>query len=250
MALKVKSILISQPEPIGQRSPYYDLWDKYKVKIDFRPFIHVDPVSAKEFRRSKVRLDNYNAIIFNSRTAIQHFFRLTEELRYEVPDSKKYFCANEAIAVFLQKFVTYRKRKVFFPIPGEKTFNEILLKYKNDKFLFPKSNVSKDELPSFLKKNKFKFAEATMFKTVCSDLSDLADVNYDIIAFFSPSGIKSLFQNFPDFEQKNTRIAGFGPTTCQAIKEAGLDVNIKAPSQEAPSMLMALENYIKNEKKE
>ncbi len=243
--LKVKSILISQPEPADGRSPYYDLRDKYKVTIHFRPFTRVDGVSAKDFRKDKVNILDYSAIILTSRNAIEHLFRMCTEMRIELPADMKYFCASEAIALYLQKFITYRKRKVFYPKVREQEFFDILMKHKAENYLFPRSDISHNELLEFLKENKLKGNEAILYKTVSNDLTDLADVNYDIIAFFNPSAIVSLFENFPDFKQNNTRIAAFGANTCQAVTEAGLTVDIEAPTPQAPSMKMALEEYIK-----
>lgn len=245
MEHKVKSILISQPEPIDGRSPYFDLKDKFKVNVNFRQFIQVDAVGAKEFRKDKTNILDYTAIILTSRTSIEHLFRIANEMRLELPADMKYFCVSEAVALYLQKFITYRKRKVFYPKTKESDIFDIFLKHKNEKYLFPCSNVCQNEILDFLKEHKIKFTEAVLYKTVSSDLSDLSNVNYDIIAFFSPSGIKSLFENFPEFKQNNTRIAAFGNTTCQAVKEAGLRLDIEAPTPQAPSMKMALEEYIK-----
>lgn len=243
--MKANSILISQPEPNNARSPYYDLADKYGVKIAFRPFIQVETVPAKEVRRQKVHIPDYSAIIITSRTAIENLFRVAEEMRIEVSQDMKYFCVSEAIALYLQKFITYRKRKVFFPKTKDKSFNDLLQKHKDEKYLFLRSSVSNSDIPEFLQSHGISYKEGILYRTVCSDLSDLADVNFDIIAFFSPSGIKSLFENFPDFEQNNTRIAAFGSSTKEAVEKANLQLNIEAPSPQAPSMKMALELYLK-----
>lgn len=243
--MKVKNILISQPEPKNARSPYYDLTDKFGVDVAFRPFIQVESVPAKEVRRQKVHIPDYSAMIITSRTAIENLFRVAEEMRVEIAQDMKYFCVSEAIALYLQKFITYRKRKVFFPKTKDKTFYDVLQKHKNEKFLFLRSNVSNSDIPEFLDKHKINYKEAILYRTVCSDLSDLAHVNFDIIAFFSPSGIKSLFENFPDFKQNNTRIAAFGSSTKEAVEKANLHLNIEAPTPQAPSMKMALENYLK-----
>ncbi|MCB0736791.1 MAG: uroporphyrinogen-III synthase [Bacteroidetes bacterium] len=243
--MKVNSILISQPEPNNARSPYYDLSDKFGVKIDFRPFIQVESVSAKEVRRQKVSIPEHTAVIITSRTAIENFFRVAEEMRVEVAQDMKYFCVSEAIALYLQKFITYRKRKVFFPKTKDKSFYDVLLKHKSEKYLFLRSDVSNSDIPDFLDAHKISYKDAIMYRTVCSDLSDLADVNYDIIAFFSPSGIKSLFENFPDFKQNNTRIAAFGSSTKEAVEQANLRLDIEAPTVQAPSMKMALELYLR-----
>lgn len=243
--MKVKSILISQPEPQNARSPYYDLSDKYGVELAFRQFIQVESVPAREVRKQKVSIPDYTAIILTSRTAIENLFRVAEEMRVEVAPTMKYFCVSEAIALYLQKFITYRKRKVFFPKTKDKTIYDLLQKHKTEKYLFLRSNVSNSDIPEFLDKHKIEFKEAILYRTVCSDLSDLADVNFDIIAFFSPSGIKSLFENFPEFKQNNTRLAAFGSSTKEAIEAAGLRLDIEAPTPKAPSMKMALDNYLK-----
>ncbi|WP_424492455.1 uroporphyrinogen-III synthase [Salinimicrobium sp. GXAS 041] len=243
--MKVKTILVSQPEPKVENSPYFELEEKQKVKIDFIPFIHVEGVSSKDVRQQKIDLANYTAIILTSRNSVDHFFRIADEMRYKVPDTLKYFCQSEAVAYYLQKYVVYRKRKIYV---GKRTFQELsplIKKYKNEKFLLPSSDMLKPDVPKTLNKLGVEWKQATFYKTVVSDLSHLREVFYDILVFFSPSGIKSLFENFPDFEQKNTRIAVFGNTTVKAAKEHGLTVNIQAPTPETPSMTMALEKYIK-----
>lgn len=243
--LKVKSILITQPKPETDKNPYFDLAKKYNLKIDFRPFIHVEGIQAKDFRKDKVAIAEYTAVIFTSRNAIDHYFRIAEELRFEVPIEMKYFCVSESTALYLQKYIQYRKRKIFFGKQTSADLMDVLKKHKEEKYLFPCSDVHKEDIPAFLEKNGFSYAEAVIYRTVCSDLSDLRDVNYDVIAFFSPSGIKSLYLNFPGFKQNNTRIAAFGPTTHKAVIEAGLELNIQAPMPKSPSMTMALEDYIK-----
>lgn len=243
--MKVKTILVSQPEPKIENSPYFDLIEKQKVKIDFRPFIHVEGVSGKDVRAQKVDLNKYTAIILTSRNSVDHFFRIAEELRFKVPDTMKYFCLSEAVAYYLQKYVVYRKRKIYV---GKRTFAELaplIKKYKSEKFLLPSSDKLKPEVPQVLNELKVDWKEAVFYKTVISDLSDLRDVYYDILVFFSPSGIQSLFKNFPDFKQNDTRIAVFGNTTVKAATEQGLRVDIQAPTPETPSMTMALEKYIK-----
>lgn len=247
--MKVKTILVSQPEPKVENSPYFDLIEKQKVKIDFRPFIHVEGVSGKDVRSQKVDLGAYTAVILNSRNSVDHFFRISEELRFKVPDSMKYFCQSEAVAYYLQKYVVYRKRKIYV---GKRTFTELsplIKKYKNEKFLMPSSDKLKPEVPNVLNELKVDWKQATFYKTVVSDLSDLRNVYYDILVFFSPSGIKSLLENFPNFEQNDTRIAVFGNTTVKAATESGLRVDIHAPTPETPSMTMALEKYIKEANK-
>lgn len=243
--MKVKTILVSQPEPKIENSPYFDLIEKQKVKIDFRPFIHVEGVSGKDVRTQKIDLTKYTAIILTSRNSVDHYFRITEELRYKVPDTMKYFCLSEAVAYYLQKYVVYRKRKIYV---GKRTFAELaplIKKYKSEKFLLPSSDKLKPDIPEILNELKVDWKEATFYKTVISDLSDLRDVYYDILVFFSPSGIESLFENFPDFKQNQTRIAVFGNTTVKAATDLGLRVDIQAPTPETPSMTMALEKYIK-----
>lgn len=242
---QVKSILVSQPKPKDDKSPYFKLAEKYNIKVDFRPFIQVDPVDVKEFRKQKVNFLDYTAVIFTSRNAVDHYFNMCKEVKVEVPADMKYFCISEQTANYLQKYITIRKRKIF---TGQRTaadLTEVLKKHSSEKYLFPCSNIRKDDIPNFLTENNFTFSEVILYKTVASDLSDLADIKYDVIAFFSPSGINSLFVNFPDFVQNNTRIAAFGPTTAKAVKEAGLVLDIEAPLPNAPSMTGALEVYIK-----
>ncbi|WP_228853678.1 uroporphyrinogen-III synthase [Aegicerativicinus sediminis] len=242
--MKVKTILVSQPEPKIENSPYFDLQEKQKVKIDFRPFIHVEGVPAKEIRQQKVDLANYSAIILTSRNSVDHFFRVADEMRFKVPDTLKYFCQSEAVAYYLQKYVVYRKRKIYV---GKRNFTDLsplIKKYKDERFLLPTTDKLKPEVPETLNNLGVKWKEAIFYKTVISDLSDLADVYYDILVFFSPSGIESLFHNFPDFKQNETRIAVFGNTTIKAVEERGLRVDIAAPTPETPSMTMALEKYI------
>lgn len=244
--MKVKTILVSQPEPKIENSPYFDLSERQKVKIDFRPFIHVEGVPSKEIRQQKIDLSKFTAIILTSRNAVDHFFRVAEEMRFKVPDSMKYFCQSEAVAYYLQKYVVYRKRKIYV---GKRTFTELsplIKKYKDESFLLPAADKLKAEVPEVLNKLGVNWKEAVFYRTVISDLSDLENVTYDILVFFSPSGIDSLFHNFPDFKQNDTRIAVFGNTTIKAVEAKGLRVDIAAPTPETPSMTMALEKYIEN----
>ena len=241
--------MVSQPEPSTAKSPYFDLAEKNNIKIDFRPFIQVEGISAKEFRQTRIHILEHSAVIFTSRTAVDHFFRISQELRIVIPDTMKYFCISEATAYYLQKYIVYRKRKIFY---GNGKFSDLvnqMKKHKDDKFLVPLSDIHKQEIPELLDKGGFNYTKAILYRTIGSDLSDLRDVNYDILVFFSPSGIKSLFENFPDFEQNETRIACFGPTTAQAVRQAGLRLDIEAPTVQAPSMTMALEQYIKKANK-
>ena len=247
--LEVKSILVSQPEPQNGKSPYYDLAAKHNLKVDFRPFIEVMPVGVKEFRKQKIEILDHTAIIFTSRNAVDHFFSICSELHLEMPADMKYFCISEQTANYLQKYIVIRKRKIFTGFRTAQDLLEILKKHKDEKYLFPCSSIRKNDIPEFLEENNYKYTEAVMYETVAADLSDLADVNYDIIAFFSPSGINSLFVNFPDFKQNNTRIAAFGPTTAQAVREAGLILDIEAPLPNAPSMTGAIEVYMKEASK-
>ncbi|KGO87298.1 uroporphyrinogen-III synthase [Flavobacterium rivuli WB 3.3-2 = DSM 21788] len=242
--MKVKTILVSQPEPKVENSPYFEIQHKLKVKVDFRPFIHVEGVSAKDVRAQKVDLNNYTAIILTSKNSIDHFFRVAEEMRYKVPETLKYFCQSEAIAFYLQKYVVYRKRKIYV---GQKDFvdlSPLIKKYKDEKFLLPSSEQLNEDIPQVLNSLKVDWTPGTFYRTVMSDLTDLKDVYYDILAFFSPTGIKSLFKNFPDFKQNETRIAVFGNTTQKEALEHGLRVDIMAPAPGTPSMTMALEKYI------
>lgn len=244
---RIKKILVSQPKPESDKSPYFELAENNNVKIDFRPFIQVEGISVKEFRQSRIDLLAHTAVIFTSKHAIDNYFRIAEEMRITIPDSMKYFCKSEATAYYLQKYIVYRKRKIFFSATGKfPDLMESILKHKNENFLVPLSNTHKEEIPKTLKEHGIKFTKAILYKTISSDLSDLAEVNYDILVFYSPSGIKSLFQNFPDFKQKDTKIASWGTRTAEAVEEAGLRIDIKAPLPDAPSMTMAIEKFIKD----
>lgn len=243
-AKKVKSILVTLPKPENEKSPYFVLAKKYNLKLDFRAFIHVEGVPARDFRKEKIDLASFTSIIFTSKTAVDHFFRICEEMRYDVPADLKYFCLSETIALYLQKYIQYRKRKIFFGKQTAQDLEDILKKHAKEKFLFPCSNVAGEETQNWLTENGYNFTPAVLFKTVVSDLSDLKDVFYDIIVFFSPSSVQSLYENFPDFEQKDTRLAAFGASTHQAILDRGLILDIAAPTSEAPSMTMAVEQYV------
>jgi len=219
--LKIKTILISQPDPGTAKSPYSDLADSTNVKIDFRPFIQVEGVPAKEFRQTRIHILDHTAVIFNSRTAIDHFFRLAQEMRVTIPDTMKYFCISEATAFYLQKYIVYRKRKIFYGNGTVPDLLDTMKKHKDEKFLLPLSDIHSQEIPRLLDKGGYKYTTAILYRTVCSDLSD-------------------------EFKQNDTKIASFGANTAQAVKDAGLVLNIEAPTPEAPSMTMALEQYIKN----
>lgn len=242
--MKIKSILVSQPVP-SDSSPYMEIAKKEKIKIDFRPFIHIEGVEPKEIRTQKIDLSQFNGIIFTSKNAIDHYFRLAEEMRFVVPDSMRYICQSEAIANYLQKHVVYRKRKISF---GEKNFADLLplfKKYPTERYLLPTSDILGPEISKVMESAEIEWTRVVMYRTVPSDLSDIKIKNYDMLVFFSHQGIKSLKINFPKFEQKNTKIAVFGVTTQAAAEEAGLTVNVMAPSKETLSMTMAIEKYIR-----
>ena len=244
--MKVKTILVSQPEPSSEKSPYNRLQNKHKLTIDFRPFIHVEGVDAKEVRQQKIDFKNYNNVILTSRNAVDHFFRLCKDMRFSVPDSTKYFCLSEAVAFYLQKYVVYRKRKIYVGKGKIVDLEGVLKKFEKETFLFPTSNMLKKDVPDFLSSINLKWTRAVLYRTVVSDLSDLRNVYYDILVFFSPSGIESLFKNFPDFKQNKTRISAYGNSTIKAAEDAGLVVQIKAPTSKSPSMTMAIEQYVEN----
>lgn len=250
--MKIKKILVSQPRPTTEKSPYFDIIDKYNVKIDFRPFIKVEPVGAKEFRTQRISILDHTAVIFNARHGIDHFFRLCEELRLTVPETMKYFCVSETVALYLQKYIQYRKRKIFFSPTGK--FNDLstlLNKHASEKYLYITSDVRNDETMSCLEKCKISFTQAIMYKTVSNDFQDGENIDYDMFIFFSPVGIASLKKNFPNFEQGEVQIGCFGANTAQAVRDAGLRLDLEAPTTAFPSMTMALDNFLKeNAKKE
>lgn len=241
---QVKSILVTQPKPT-LKSPYFDLSQKYGIQVDFREFTHVEALDAKEVRRQKVNPAEYSSVILNSKNAVDHFFRCCTEMRIKVSEETKYFCLTETIANYLQKFIVYRKRKVFV---GTKTIDDLkpyFLKHKEkETFLLPCSNYGAKDVTKFLDDIGAQYKEVVMYQTVSSDLSDLSDVTYDVLVFFAPQAILSLYENFPDFKQNDTRIAVSGNQTAGAVREKGLTINIQ-PTAEAPSMPMALESYIK-----
>ena len=243
--MKIKSILISQPAPSNGKSPYFEIAEKHKVKIDFRSFIHVEGVSAREFRKDKINILDHTAIILTSRNAVDHFFRLCEEMRVTVPDTMKYFCISESTAFYLQNYIVYRKRKVFVGNLRFEELMELIKKHKGERFLLPCSDIQKSAIPDLLDAEKINYTKALMYRTVASDLSDLKDIKYDMLVFFSPSGIEAWFKNFPDFSQDNTKIAAFGPTTAKAVEDHGLKCDLNAPLPNAPSMSMAIEQFLK-----
>ena len=242
--MKIKTILISQPEPSNENSPFSKLKSKYKVKIDFRPFIHVEGLTAKKVRSQRVDFSKFQNIILTSRNAVDHFFRIAEEMRFKVPDQTKYFCQSEAVAFYLQKYVVYRKRKIYV---GNNSFDDLestFEKFLGEKFLVPTSGSLNPQTVSKLDSFKISWERVQLYKTVVSDLSDLSDVYYDLLVFYSPLGIDSLFENFPDFKQNKTLIAVYGKTTLEAAKSKNLNVDIEVPSEESRSMSEGIENYL------
>ena len=246
--MKIKKVLVSQPKPTSDKSPYYDIAEKYGVEIVFRPFIKVESLSAKEFRQQKVSILDHTAVVFTSRHAIDHFFTLCTELRVTIPETMKYFCTSEQIALYIQKYVQYRKRKVFFGATGK--FNDLLpsiVKHNSEKYFVPMSDVHTDEIKDALDAKKIQHTEAVMYRTVSNDFTPEEKFDYDMLLFFSPSVIDSLLKNFPEFKQDDVKIGCFGATTAKAVRDAGFRLDIEAPSVKAPSMTAALEMYLKKE---
>ena len=247
--MKIKTILVSQPAPTDERSPYFELAEKYKLKIDFRPFIEVKGVDGQEFRQERINILDHSAIVFTSRNAVDHFYRMCKELRITVPETMKYFCISESVAYYLQKYIVYRKRKVFI---GKQSFSDlmdVIRKHKTEKFLVPCSDIQKGEIPEQLDKAGVKYTNAVFYRTVSSDMSDIKDLKYDMLVFFSPGGIESLKKNFPKFKQGEVCIAAFGPTTAKAVVDNGYRLDLQAPLPEAPSMTGAIELFIKRQAK-
>jgi uroporphyrinogen-III synthase len=241
-------MLVSQPEPSSGKSPYFDIAKKYGIEVDFRPFIKVEPISAKEFRQQRVSLLDYSAVIFTARTAVDHYFRMSEELRVTIPETMKYFCISETIAVYLQKYIVYRKRKIFYGNNGQlDDLLKIIWKHPKEKYLIPVSDVHKDDLKVGLDMKKIHYQTAIMYRTVSNNFAEDEKFDYDMLLFFSPLGITSLLKNFPEFQQNGIRIGCFGPTTAKAAVDAGLRLDIEAPTPESPSMTSALELYLKKE---
>ena len=249
--MKIKKVLVSQPKPTSDKSPYFDIAEKYGVEIVFRPFIKVEGVSAKEFRQQKVSILDHTAVVFTSRHAIDHFFTLCTELRVTIPETMKYFCTSEQIALYIQKYVQYRKRKVFFGATGK--FADLMpsiVKHNSEKYLVPLSDVHTDEIKNALDAKKIQHSEAVMYRTVSNDFTPEEKFDYDMLLFFSPAGIQSLLKNFPEFDQKDMAIGCFGPSTAKAVKDAGLRLDLEAPTVEAPSMTAALDKFIAENNKE
>jgi len=244
--LNIKKILVSQPSPSTEKSPYYDIAERYGVQVVFRPFIKVESITTKEFRQQRIALQEYTAVIFTAKTAIDHFFELCEGLRVTVPENMKYFCTTEAIALYLQKYIVYRKRKIFFGKSGKvDDLVPFLLKHSVEKYVVPISDAHKDETTSALDNHKIPHTKAVMYRTVSNDFSEDEVFDYDMLLFFSPNGIAALKKNFPDFEQGEIRIGTFGITTAKAVTEGGLRLDFEAPRPEAPSMTAALDLYLK-----
>jgi uroporphyrinogen-III synthase len=247
-ATPVKKILITQPRPESEKSPYFELSRKYSVNLEFHPFIRLEPIPGKEFRKQKIEIQNYTGVILTSRNAIDHFFRTCEELKISVSQDTKYFCITEAVALYLQKFILYRKRKVFYGADGtNKSLFDAINKHKsNEKFLYVCSENQQDnDICSWLKTNNCEFVLGFMYRTQSSDVKDiLSKTEYDVICFFTPSGVRSLFDNMPKFKQNGTIIGAFGSNTIKAVEDAGLRLEIKAPLPQTPSMVAALEQYL------
>ena len=243
--MKLSKILVSQPKPASDKSPYFDIARKYGVEIDFKQFIQVEALSAKEFRAQHIDILEHTAIVFTSRHAIDHFFNLCTELRVQIPETMKYFCVSETISLYIQKYVQYRKRKVFFGTNGKMdTLLPLMVKHKNEKYFVPLSSVHNDEIATMLDGANLQHTEGVMYRTVSHIYEPSELAGYDMMIFFSPAGIVSLKENLPNFVQGDTQIACFGPATASAIKEAGLRLDLEAPTAEAPSMTMALEQYL------
>ncbi|HZH86947.1 MAG TPA: uroporphyrinogen-III synthase [Brumimicrobium sp.] len=247
--MSIRTVLVSQPEPESNKNPYLSLAEKYKLQVDFRPFIHVEGIDKSEFRNQKINFAEHTAVILTSKTAVDHYFRMAEECRFEVPTEMKYFCISEAVAYYLQKYVTYRKRKIFHGKQTILDLMESIKKHKKETFLLPCSDILRDSIPEALDKEKITYKKVVLYRTVASDLSDLESVQYDVLVFFSPSGIESLLKNFPSFKQNKTLIAAFGPTTAKAIVDNNLRLDIHAPQPQVPSMSLAIEQFIKDFKK-
>jgi len=248
--LKVSSILITQPKPETEKSPYFDLAKKYGIQLDFHAFIRVEGLTGKEFRKQRIDLSEYTAIVFTSRHAVDHFFRICEELKVKVSQDMKYFCITEAVALYLQKFILYRKRKVFFSADGSSAgLIEVIGKHKNEKYVLPVSDSAKNEIAQYLIKHSIKYAEATLYRMVSNDIAPVMKSSYDMIVFFSPYSVQTLFEHNPEFKQNGTMIGAFGPTTSKAVEDSGLRLDIKAPAPNTPSMVSALELFLADIKK-
>jgi len=247
--LKIRKILVSQPEPLNPKSPYFELARKYNLKVEFKPFVQVEGIPSKDFRQQKINILDFSAVVFTSKTGIDHFFRTCHELRTVVPDSMKYFCITENVAFYLQKYIVYRKRKIFHGRAKFQDLVDVIVKHKEDNFFVPLSEPHNAEIPELLNKNNVKHTIGILYRTISTDFSHIKDFDYDVIVFYSPSGIKSLRENFPAFIQGETKIAAFGPTTACAVANEGLRLDINAPNPNAPSMTMALDDFLKEHNK-
>ncbi len=243
--MKIRKVLVSQPEPQNPKSPYFELAKKYNLKIDFKQFIQVEGISSKDFRQQKINLLDFGAVIFTSKTAIDHYFRICEEMRITVPDTMKYFCISESVAFYLQKYIVYRKRKIFHGMSKFEDLIEIMAKHKEENFFVPLSEPHKADIPDMLTKSGLKYATGTMYRTISRDFNS-TELDYDLLVFFSPSGIKSLKENYPSFKQGEIKIAAFGPTTAEAVTNEGFRLDIQAPNPNAPSMTMALDCFLRD----
>ena len=242
----IKKILISQPEPSSEKSPYFDIAKDFGVELVFRPFIKVEGLSPKEFRQQKIGLLDFTAVVFTSRHAIDNYFKLAKEMRITIPEDMKYFCVTETIALYIQKYVQYRKRKVFFGTTGKiEDLLPSMIKHKGEKYLVPMSDVHTDETKTLLDKAKLQHTETVMYRTVSNDFTPEEKFDYDMLIFFTPAGVAALKKNFPDFQQGDIAIGCFGPATAKAARDAGLRLDVEAPTAEAPSMTGALELFLK-----
>ena len=247
---KVKNILISQPKPSSEKSPYYDIAEKYNLELHFYPFIKVDRLSIKEFRQQRINITDFTAIVFTSRTAVDKFFSICEEMKIVIPEDMKYFCISETVALYLQKYIVYRKRKIFFSQSGKiEGLNNPFTKHSKEKFLFPVPEEHNDEVTQFLDKKKLTYTKSVMYRTVSSDFPADEKMDYDMIIFFSPLGIQSLVKNFPDYKQGDAAIGCFGSATAKAVEDAGLRLDCEAPQPEYPSMVAALDAFLKENHK-
>lgn len=246
----VKKILVSQPKPSSEKSPYFDIAERYGVEIVFHPFIKVEGLTAKEFRNQKISLLGHTAVIFTSRHAIDHYFQLCKEMRVPISENTKYFCITEQIALYIQKYVQYRKRKIFYGSTGHiADLIPMMTKHKNEQFFVPLADVHTDDIKNLLDEKRLKHTEAVMYRTVPNEFAEGEPFDYDLVVFFSPSGVQSMLQKFPDFKQGNTAIATFGPTTAKAVRDAGLRLDVEAPTQQYPSITSALDDYIRRQNK-
>lgn len=250
MALKIKRVLISQPQPTSEKSPYYDIAEKYNLTIDFKPFVKVEGIDAKEFRQQRVNIPDYTAIVFTAKVAIDHFFALCEELRVTMPETMKYFCVSEAVALYLQKYIVYRKRKIFFSQTGKMDgLASSLVKHNKENFLVPLPEIHNEDITAVLEEKKADFTKAIMYRTVGTTIDKKDIDSYDMMVFFTPLGVASLFTNYPDFEQGEKVIGCFGSATAKAVKDSGLRLDCEAPLPGLTSMTAAVEAYVKENHK-